>query len=497
MRKVRIVEPTSPMGTAKKKIAAYCRVSTDSTTQANSYEMQKQYFTHHFANSTTEELTEVYADIGSGTGTSGRPEFLRMLDDCRRGKIDRIVTKSLSRFARNTKDCITTLRDLKKLGVSVLFEKEGIDTARITDEIMITIMEGLAQEESASISRNVRWSIKRRMQNGTFGIARVPYGYIKVDGKLEIEEEKAAVVRRIFSLYLSGNGAMRIAVLLNEENIPSPTGIKWNNITIFKILKQEKYIGDIRWQKTYSVFMGKKWLINHGEQESYYIRDALPAIISRDDFMKAQELREKNAREPHQITESPFRGKTKCTCGRSYYLVVKGKKAIWECTGKYDLSRPCRNPTFQDCAYHAAWQKMCIKLRKHADEIIAPCIAQCELLEDNFLNNEISELEEQYEELTQRRYVLCSLCAEGCITRVKLMTLENDIDAELSVINRQLNALNAQYDETVGQLEALYKFIIKTTPERLASLILVNAVSDGKTVEFELLGGLKLKEVLE
>jgi hypothetical protein len=140
---------------------------------------------------------------------------------------------------------------------------------------------------------------------------------------------------------------------------------------------------------------------------------------------------------------------------------------------------------------------MCIKLRKYADEIIAPCIAQCELLEDNFLNNEISELEEQYEELTQRRYVLCSLCAEGCITREKLMTLENDIDAELSVINRQLNALNAQYDETVGQLEALYKFIIKTTPERLASLILVNAVSDGKTVEFELLGGLKLKEVLE
>jgi DNA invertase Pin-like site-specific DNA recombinase len=269
MRKVRIVEPTSPMGTAKKKIAAYCRVSTESTTQANSYEMQKQYFTHYFANSTTEELTEVYADIGSGTGTSNRPEFLRMLDDCRRGKIDRIVTKSLSRFARNTKDCITTLRDLKKLGVSVLFEKEGIDTARVTDEIMITIMEGLAQEESASISRNVRWSIKRRMQNGTLGIARVPYGYIKVDGKLEIEEEKAAVVRRIFSLYLSGNGAMRIAVLLNEENIPSPTGIKWNNITIFKILKQEKYIGDIRWQKTYSVFMGKKWLINHGEQESY------------------------------------------------------------------------------------------------------------------------------------------------------------------------------------------------------------------------------------
>ena len=119
------------------------------------------------------------------------------------------------------------------------------------------------------------------------------------------------------------------------------------------------------------------------------------------------------------------------------------------------------------------------------------------MIEDNFLNNEICQLEEQYEELTQRRYVLCSLCAEGCITREKLAVLENDIDAELSVINRQLNALNAQYDETVGQLESLYRFLCKMPPEKLADLILVNAVSDGKSVEFELLGGLKLKEVLE
>ena len=157
------------------------------------------------------------------------------MSDCRAGKIDRVVTKSLSRFARNTKECLTALREMKKLGVTVHFEKEGIDTANVSDEIMITIMEGLAQEEAASISRNVRWSLKRRMANGTLGIARVPYGYKKVDGTLIIEEKQAEVVRRIFALYLSGTGAKAIAVQLNDDNIPSPTGTKWNNVTVLKI----------------------------------------------------------------------------------------------------------------------------------------------------------------------------------------------------------------------------------------------------------------------
>ena len=135
-----------------------------------------------------------------------------------------------------------------------------------------------------------------------------------------IDEPKADIVRKIFSLYLSGTGAKKIAVLFNDENILSPTGTLWNNNTILKILRQEKYIGDIRWQKTYSVFMGEKSKINHGEQDSYYIRDCLPPIISREDFMAVQELRERNTRKSNNITVSPFRGKTKCTCGRSFFL---------------------------------------------------------------------------------------------------------------------------------------------------------------------------------
>lgn len=289
MRKMTAIRQSAPKK-KKQRVAAYCRVSTDRTEQQHSFEMQRMYFEKNYANSDTSELVEIYTDTTSGTSALYRPGFQRMMSDCRAGKIDRIVTKSLSRFARNTKECLTTLREMKKLGVTLHFKKEGIDTANVSDEIMITIMEGLAQEEAASISRNVRWSLKRRMANGTLGIARVPYGYKKVDGALLIEEKQAEVIKRIFSLYLSGTGAKAIAVLLNDDNIPSPTGTKWNNVTVLKILRQEKYIGDIRWQKTYSIFMGEKWKINHGEQESYYIRNCLPPIISREDFIAAQQL---------------------------------------------------------------------------------------------------------------------------------------------------------------------------------------------------------------
>ena len=364
----------------KLRVAAYCRVSTAKDEQKNSFETQRKYFENKYMKSVSEELVEVYADTASGTSAIIRPGFQKLIADCKSGIIDRIVTKSISRFGRNIKECLETLREMKRIGVTVHFEKESIDTAIVSDEIMITIMEGLAQEESESISRNTRWGITKRMKTGTLGIARVPYGYTKIDGRLEIDEVKAEVVKRIFDSYLSGFGAKRIAAQLNSESIPSPNGTKWNNVTILKILRQEKYIGDIRWQKTYSTFMGAKWKINHGEQDSYYIRDCLPAIISREDFTIAQELRAGNTRQANKTTVSPFRGKTKCICGRSYSL-KEGYKSIWECGGRYDLVRPCNCRFFSDEDYHKAWKRLCKKLKQFVDELILPCIELFEKLE--------------------------------------------------------------------------------------------------------------------
>ena len=494
MRKMTAIRQSAPKK-KKQRVAAYCRVSTDRTEQQHSFEMQRMYFEKTFADSDTSELVEIYTDTTSGTSALYRPGFQRLMSDCRAGKIDCVVTKSLSRFARNTKECLTTLREMKKLGVTVHFEKEGIDTANVSDEIMITIMEGLAQEEAASISRNVRWSLKRRMANGTLGIARVPYGYKKVDGKLIVDEKQSEVVKRIFSLYLSGTGAKAIAVLLNDDNIPSPTGTKWNNVTVLKILRQEKYIGDIRWQKTYSTFMGNKWKINHGEQESYYIRDCLPPIISREDFIAAQSLRERNTRKPNKTNSSPFRGKTKCTCGRSFYFKNR-EKPLWECSGKYSTVNPCSNPTFLDADYHRAWNRMCLKLRDYADEVILPCLDLFELAEESLISDEVLQMREQEEELSKRKYVLCSLCSQGCITTEKLLTLQNEIDAELYEIEQKLSLIDGQGDETIDELTTLYRLIAGTSSDKLIKLILKNVVSDGRTVEFELLGGLRVKEVL-
>ena len=205
MSTVTVIQPT--IAEEKSRIircAAYCRVSSDSEDQLNSLMAQTRYYGKFFENSETEILVDIYADEGvTGTREDKREEFQRMMQDCRRGKIDRIYTKSISRFARNTKDCLKNIRELKSLGITIFFEKENIDTANVKDELMITVMGGLAQEESTSISQNMRWSVQKRMQNGTYRLARPPFGFDIVNGILEVNEEQAQIVKRIFEWYVS------------------------------------------------------------------------------------------------------------------------------------------------------------------------------------------------------------------------------------------------------------------------------------------------------
>ena len=500
--KMTVIAPTiAPQMKRKKiRIAAYCRVSTNASDQQHSFNAQKIHFMMLYAHSVDYELTDIYADMGiSGTKTVIRPEFQRMMDDARCGKIDRVVCKSISRFARNTKDCLIALRELKKLGVTVAFEKEGIDTARVSDEIMITIMEGLAQEEANSISRNVRWSLRRRMADGTLKIARVPYGYAKDEKRnLVIDEEKAAVVRRIYELYLSGLGVRKIAVIFNEEHIPSPTGKLWNNITVKKILKQEKYMGDIRWQKTYSIFMGEQWKINHGEADSFYIENAHPAIIDRETFYLAQQIREEAAEKAKPKSETKkelFQGKIKCTCGRSYYR-VKAKTDYWQCIGRCDLVNPCKNHIFYTHEIEAAWNRFCTKLRMHADEILTSVLVQLEMMENAVKGTEIDNLQSQADEIRQRRYMLCKLCAENCIDREKFLIAESELDAELNAVTTQIEKVSSFADDTAEQVETVYKAVSTMPPERLVNTILDHAVVDGKNITFYLIGGLYFREEL-
>ena len=206
MPTVTVIQPTITEEKAVRiRCAAYCRVSSDSEDQLNSLMAQTRYYSRIFENSETETLIDIYADEGvTGTCEDKRNEFQRMMNDCRKGKIDRIYTKSISRFARNTKDCLKNVRELKSLGITIYFEKENVDTANMNDEMMITIMGGLAQEESISISQNMRWSIKKRMENGTMKMCTTVFGYELVDGELILKPDEAEIVKQIFAWYLNG-----------------------------------------------------------------------------------------------------------------------------------------------------------------------------------------------------------------------------------------------------------------------------------------------------
>lgn len=254
------------------RVAAYCRVSSSSDDQLNSYNSQLVYYTHKFEESKTEVLIDIYADEGiTGTSEEKRLEFQRLISDCRKGKIDRIYTKSISRFARNTRDCLKNIRELKSLGITIMFEKENIDTANINDELMITIMGGLAQEESVSISQNMKWSIRRKMRNGCYTPHSAPYGYVINNRKLVINNDEAKIVMEIFSYFLKGHGTQNVAEYINNKYcINPPLSVS----TVRYILTNERYTGNSLYQKTFtSDIIGSHHRPNKGECDMYYVNN--------------------------------------------------------------------------------------------------------------------------------------------------------------------------------------------------------------------------------
>ena len=256
----------------KLRVAAYARVSSSSEDQLNSYRVQNQYYSELISNNPDWEMVDIYADEGiTGTSVEKREDFQRMMQDCRKGKIDRILVKSISRFARNTKDCLAAVRELKELGVSVLFEEQGIDTSKVSSEMVTAIMASLAQKQSESISGNVKWGVQKRMKDGTYIPAYLPYGYESINRRIQINEGQADVVQKIFSDFLVGRSTEQIAADLRVNNIPCKNGrAQWDSSSVRYILRNEKYTGNSKWQKYYTPstfpFHCK---INAGEAQCY------------------------------------------------------------------------------------------------------------------------------------------------------------------------------------------------------------------------------------
>ena len=346
----------------KLRVAAYCRVSTELEEQESSYEAQVEYYTRKIQETENWKLAGIYADDGkSATNTKKRDDFKAMIKDAEGGKIDMILTKSVSRFARNTVDSLLTIRRLKEKNVAVVFEKEGVNTLDGTGEILITILSSLAQEESRNISENTRWGVVRKFEKGKVIVNHNKFmGYTKNEnGDLVIVPKEAEIVRLVFRLYLEGYSAGKIAKYLEEQKIKTATGLeRWHDTVVLKMLRNEKYMGDALLQKTYTVdFMTKKKVMNKGIVPQYYVEDDHEAIIPKDLFYRVQEelarrasvnksavTREKKKNVKHSSkskysSEYALTGILLCgECGQEYRRVTWArngkKKIVWRCSNR-------------------------------------------------------------------------------------------------------------------------------------------------------------------
>ena len=331
---------------AKRKVAGYARVSTDLEEQQTSYEAQVDYYTHYIQGREDWEFVSVYTDEGiSATSTKHREGFQQMVEDALTGRIDLIVTKSVSRFVRNTVDSLTTIRKLKEHGTEVFFEKENIWTFDSKGELLLTIMSSLAQEESRSISENVRWGQRKKFSDGKYSLNYKHFlGYDKgEDGRLVVNPAQATIVRRIFGDFLAGLTPVQIAKALTAEGIPTPAGkTQWSYTTVRRVLSNETYMGDKLLQKTYSIdFLSKDRLKNHGEVPQFYVEQDHDAIIPPTTFKRVQDELERR-KGCHATGKSIFSGKIYCgECGEIYGSKVwhsndPYRKVVWQCNGKYD-----------------------------------------------------------------------------------------------------------------------------------------------------------------
>ena len=366
--------------TRKKKlrVAAYCRVSTEQEEQQSSYAAQIAYYTDKISQNKDWELAGIFADEGiTGTSTKKRDEFLKLMALCEKGKIDMVLTKSVSRFSRNTLDAITYIRKLKAKGIPIIFEKEGINTMQMASEMALCFLSGFAQAESESISRNVTWGKRQSFKNGN-----VPFQYKRLlgyekgeDGQPKVVPEEAEMVKRIFRSYYAGASISKIKKSLEADGIPSPTGKeKWSPGVLQYMLRNERYIGDALLQKTYVVdCITKETRKNNGEIPQYYVTGNHEPIISRDLFNLVQEeiARRAGKRKVAQKAVKTERGKYSSKyaltellscgdCGTQYRRVTwaRGgkKKVVWRCINRLEYgTKYCKeSPTLEESRLHTA-----------------------------------------------------------------------------------------------------------------------------------------------
>ena len=466
------------MQETKKRVAAYCRVSTDNEDQANSFESQQRYFRQYIERNPDWELYAIFADEGiSGTNTKKRKEFNRMIECAKNGDFDLIITKEISRFARNTLDSIFYTRDLKKHGVGVIFLNDNINTLDGDAELRLAIMSSIAQEESRKTSERVKWGQKRQMEQGVvFG--RSMLGYDVKDGKMTINEDGAKIVRLIFHKFVDeGKGTHVIARELREEGIEPMRVKEWQNTVILRVIRNEKYCGDLVQKKTYTPdFLSHEKKYNRGQEEFVILKDHHEPIISRELFDKANRILDaKSLSQEGKAKHSnryPFSGKIKCgRCGASYVARYKTRKdgsryKAWRCYEAANHGRPhidkagnqvgCSGESIrnEDAIYllYLVCRELKINRQKVVDNLTKTIDA---VMRIDLTGTSTSALSEKIEEAKKKRTGLIDLYTSGDIDKTEFTALRAKYDEDIEKLKSTMEGIEQQQTMILKQQELM------------------------------------------
>ena len=474
MAEIIVIPPSKTVDRTIKKMrtAAYARVSSDSEDQLNSFLTQMDYYKQYISENPEMEFIDLYADEAvTGTSKNKRDGFLRMIADCKEGKIDLILTKSVSRFARNTYDCISTVRELKSIGVNVVFEENEIDTRKITTESELIAVASIAQEESVSISNNLKIAKRIRMKNGTFKQGSAPYGYSVHDGVFTVIPEQAEIVRLIFGAYKEGKSLMRIAEELTNMQIKKSDGSsKWISSHIKYILSNVRYKGDSLHQKFYATEFPFKNKRNKGELDMYYMKNANPPIVSEELFDKVNALLEEkavryNVGHERIAEDCPLRLKIYCAeCGSTYRL-KPSKTNHWLCRNRDIGLGKCANPQIAEDKVYKAFIKIYNRLVKNKETILVKMLNELKYLKERKISSkhEIHDISEEIAKLTKQILVINKLQTQGYIESASYYEKLNEINAKISELTKEKKSLMGKdaCDETIKTTTALIAVIDK------------------------------------
>lgn len=501
-----------PIKMKKLRVAAYCRVSTENADQKESLEAQKEHYETWIKRHSDWEFAGVYYDMGiSGTHADTRDGLQALLYACRTGSIDYVLTKSISRFSRNTTDCLNLVRELLSCNIPVFFEKENLDTGSMESELILSMLSSMAQNESESISKNVKWTIRKRIEAGAFKFGYPPYGYTKDDdGNMIINPTEAEVIRLIFSSALSGMGTYKIAQILESRGIPTRKGGKWSGSTVKGILVNEKYYGAAVFQKTYTDSSFRRHN-NHGEVDSFYAEEHHEPIISREVFDKVQLILQKHIEERNiekdigkYQRKYPFSGRIICgECGGKFKRQTQHSGIAWACTTHLYQKEACSMMFIKDEAIKAAFVTMLNKLIFGYKSILVQYLEAMKLSDTDGNLQNILDLKSELQKNVDRKQELRKLRVSGFLDSAmytqELRRIEQQNEEYRAALkNNEKSAVNGNIKETekllrfIEVLETQTEFSDEAFTEYVDSIIVYSRTCIG----FRLKCGLTLKEEL-